>query len=260
MGAAHSRSPLPDAETAELGLAPPAETSALGPHDEPHYATQLANCLCDGIRGRYGVERHCVWLAFLEYDNGEFYEPASCSRGSLLPLNKLATIFGRTQVIHVQLVLWDAVREQFYTFNVNSEYGVYVQSRKAFARYGWRFYELQVSRAQELALHNWCVTQLGKPFSKWGIMLLYFVPYDAGERAWFCSEFCLAALRAAGLARSWSRRGCDVPPHELEEYLEQCFTDVMVIKLGANIVQCHLEQQEERRLAVHGGAGRRPSF
>jgi len=221
-----------DAADEDIDPAHLPNNSILNPRRYTHIQRQ---CFC---RGNYwkstAAREHMVLVAFLKYKNAEFDQP-TCGSGTLFPVNWLATQLGNTEIIHCQLVFIDDEREEYYTFSTDFEHNTHVVSRKTFAKTGWRWVIVMCSEEQELAMHNFCVAQLYKPFSRAGIIGLYLVPTDTNGESWFCSQFVLAALRAGGLACGWQWPAHTVKPHELYEYITETYADTTTIVLDDNV-------------------------
>ena len=140
---------------------------------------------------------HRVYVAFLRYSNEEYQEQRSL-RDRIFPMNWLTTVATGSDLIHCQLVFWDELRKQYYTFSVDDRRPVHVYDKKKFQN-GWRFVALDICERQELMLHNFCVQQLGKPLNYAGqLSVLVWAQSGYGE-SWFCSELVTAALAHAGV-------------------------------------------------------------
>jgi hypothetical protein len=211
------------------------------------YNRHMHQCLC---RGKYFGEnsgQHVVFAAFLDYENDEITHPGSMN-GSMMPINRLATILGNTNIDHCQLVFMDTQAEEWVTISTDFDRGVHVMSRKKFAARGWHFLCLLVTAEQELAMYNFLIDQVGKGFSRIGILGLYLRPVDTLGYTWFCSPLMLEALRAGGLCLDWPREAYKVPPHELHEYLTSKSFEGTCIELSCNPVFAHAVRTGRLRL------------
>lgn len=212
------------------------------------YNRQLKRCLCHGAYFGAGNDQHVVFAAFLDYDNDEKTHPGSMNDGSMLPINRLATLLGNTEIEHCQLVFVDTEADEFVTVSTDMTRGVHVMSRKKHAARGWHFLCLIVSEEQEVAIYNFLIRQVGKEFSRAGIVGLYFRPVDTIGYTWFCSSLALEALRAGGLCVDWPREAYKVPPHELYEYLTSKSYEGTCITLSCNPVFVHAVRNGRLRI------------
>ncbi len=230
-----------------MGDAVVEETIASMPED---YTTLQTRCLCYGRppsadpMEMHSVRKpmvmndrtHSVWLAWLLYKNEEGPGERSFRDYYLLPLNWLTVQISGEDFIHCQLVFWDATRQCFYTYSVDSDRPVFVWHRKTF-RAGWRFLKLSVSEAQELMIQNFLAAQLGKPLNHAGQLALYFGGIDGRGQSWFCSELVAAALMYGNVFsfEDWPgvTRACDIAPHHLFHFFTWPCADA-----GHNLMRC----------------------
>lgn len=220
----------------EAGLLP--NNSGVNPR---YYLRPINECYCGGDFYNTGAhDDHVVYVAFLRYTNGEFEQRQASVVDTLLPVNWLACVLGRTDIIHTQIVFSDRNNGVFYTVSTDSSRGVHVMSRKAFANTGWLWHAVPLRHDQEVRLHNFLMAQCGKRFSRWGILLLYVWPVNLRGSQWFCSELVVTALRHVGLLRQWHRAAHTIAPHELYNYLCSTPADIKCHLLLNNPVQVTL--------------------
>lgn len=168
------------------------------------------------------TQNHKIYVAFLREKNAEF-EVERCGVTFLcLPINSVTVWLTQRPWIHCQLVFWDEVHKQYYTFSVDTKRAVHVYDRKQFYE-GWDFIELNVTEACELSIYNFLIAQLGKTMNTSGQLMALFWPIDSYGRQWFCSELVTAALQAGGLIDYNLWEGVQGPyaaaPHHVYDYL-----------------------------------------
>lgn len=210
------------------------------------YVTPQTRCLCFGRYptdpsplpshsrpplpspdGANADRSHSVWVAWSVYDNDQVRREVSLRDYFLVSLNRLAVHFTGSDLVHCQLVFWDAQRKQFYTYGVTAENPVHVWCTKTFSR-SWKFIRLSVTEDQELTMQNFLTQQLNKPLNLAGQLSLVFRGVPGGGQSWFCSELTAAALERAGLLNfaEWDgfERPCDVAPGYLYQYFTEFCT------------------------------------
>jgi hypothetical protein len=154
-------------------------------------------CLC---HGRYsntnGPERHLVWVCF----DCTGSQSTSISPGGLgWWITRGSVLLGRSDCVHVQTMFWDHEKQQFYSYGADYASGVYCNYLKTFEKPGWRFVQLDVTMAQEVALRRALIAEVGKRFDLVSALLIYFYPLPLGGTSWICSSLAAHALHAAGL-------------------------------------------------------------
>lgn len=178
----------------------------------------IPRCLCEGHYSDERTTRHLIWLAFTTNDP----KIPLCSTLGLM--SQAAALMGNTKITHCQLVFYDHRQQQFYTYSADKKNGVTCSYTKAFNRDGWRFIEIDVTEAQELTIRRYLIGQVFKPFDFAATLWLYFWPRRTSERAWFCSELMLTAMKRAGLAENGPAPWL-TPPHRLYTYMKTAFID-----------------------------------
>jgi hypothetical protein len=170
-------------------------------------------------------------LAFLEYDPKQ--APATGQTNGAGWYNWLSYVMAGHPVIHVQPVF--VGKDRYYTYSADKTNGVSAFETRKFAG-KWRFIEIYVREEQELAMRNFFVSQLGKPFSFWGTVWLYsMIPRKTTGYEWFCSELTVRGLQHAGLLCRW-KDAWTVKPHVLYLHLLNEFTERERFILNCNPV------------------------
>ena len=183
--------------------APPPPPRAASP---PLFSGQQddEHCPCQGAYDTGNVHggKHYVWMAFLNYDNGEdMYRREQWGREyMLIPINYMTCVLSGSWIFHCQMFFWNQLQRTFVTFSVDAYHRrVFSDTQKEFAR-GWTFLRIAVTPRQEATMYDFFMEQvrMRKPFNQMGAYLLFLRPTDIGERAWFCSQLDVAALQRAG--------------------------------------------------------------
>lgn len=66
----------------------------------------------------------------------------------------------------------------------------------------WKFVWVPISEQQEVALKEWCLSQVGKKYDWVGIILSQIFYFHVQEpKKWFCSELCTAGLQRHGFLK-----------------------------------------------------------
>lgn len=202
------------------------------------YGKETAHCMC----GAASNESHRVWIAWLNAADADASTSVSCIGSLLNWLTGLAT--GRAQQ-HCQIVLWDNDAQTFYTYSVDYKIGhVYVWHLKSFLR-EWSVVELTATAEQELAVRNFLVRQIGKPYNAANAIMWPFGGSSGRGRSWFCSELAAEALLRGALLdlQEWGGPGYSAPqpyslaPHQLYDYFTtpgRCTTSAMPRQLANN--------------------------
>ncbi len=170
---------------------------------------------------------HSLWVAWLAYDNEEMVEERSMRDYAFVSMNWLTTVLTGSPYVHCQLVFWDAVRQRYYTYSVDTQRAVHVWHKKTFAR-GWTFVRLAVTERQELLVQNFLVDQLGKPLNRLGQLSVLFWSVPGEQKTWFCSELVVAALAHANLVdfAAWPdvSEPSHATPQDIYEYITKHHT------------------------------------
>ena len=165
---------------------------------------ERAPCMC---AGSFDDREHCVFVAFLHYDNDEYREEQCLQDYRLLPMNRLTALLSGSDIYHCQVFYWDHRRRAFVTISVDTYHNcVHEYDKKTFRR-GWSFLRLKLPKWRENGIISFLRAQIGKPMNVYGAYRLFLLPYSGGGESFFCSELCLAALQHVGLLLSLSPAG-----------------------------------------------------
>ena len=110
--------------------------------------------------------------------------------------NKAAACISSSDLIHCELVLPTAKRE---AFSITAGGKVFLTDKKQFSRTHWRFINVITTPAQNRALMEFARAQVDKPFNSYGYYLTPLGGWSGGNKSWYCSELCCAALQAIGI-------------------------------------------------------------
>jgi hypothetical protein len=186
-----------------------------------------SRCSC----GSRSTDRHKIYIACLEYDKTQ--KPATGQNAGAGWYNWLSYVLAGHPVIHVQVVF--VGDGYYYTYSADKSNGVSGFTTRQFSG-KWRFFEMHVSEHQELAMRNFFVSQLNKPFSFWGTFWLYtLIPRQSTGYEWFCSELVVTAMQHAGFLRSW-KNAWTVKPHNLFVHLSTEFVEAPCFLMSCNPV------------------------
>jgi len=153
-------------------------------------------------------QNHYVWIAFLSYENEEFQKEEWCTNYFCFSINKLATWWTESDIIHCQIAFQDNTPGNYITYSVDSVTGEVWCEQRDFSKEGWRFARIRVTMDQENRIRKFLQAQLGKPFNSCGINMFWLCPWSGGGEKWFCSELTMAALQRAGLYKGYTPAEC----------------------------------------------------